>query len=280
MTKNVLAVHDISCIGRCSATVALPIISHYGVETRLLPTALLSTHTGGFTGFTYLDLTDEMQKIITAWQPLDLHFDSIYSGFMASAQQIDVLKNLISTYKTEKNQIIIDPVMADNGELYSVFDQAFVEKMGQLLPFADILMPNVTEASLLTGIPYQADQHDPAYIKSLIEKLQALGAKNIVLTGVKPQAGTVGVAVQADPASSQADGLQIYTTAEISGSYHGTGDVFGSVLTAKVLAGQSLFESAKAAADFVVACIKATPEAADKRYGVNFERVLADQLKA
>ena len=170
--KNVLAVHDISCIGRCSLTVALPILSSFGVETRLLPTALLSTHTGGFTGFTYLDLTDEMQKIMSAWQPLNLQFDGIYSGFMASGQQIDVLKNLISDYKTADNQVVIDPVMADNGQLYSVFDQAFVAKMAELIPFADVLTPNITEACLLTGTTYQADNHDLAYLQTLIGKLQ------------------------------------------------------------------------------------------------------------
>ena len=275
-SKNVIAVHDISCVGRCSLTVALPILSSFGVETRTLPTALLSTHTGGFTGFTYLDLTAEMQKIMTAWQPLNLQTDGIYSGFMASAQQIDVLKNLISTYKTPANQIVIDPVMADNGELYSVFDADFVKKMAELIPYADVLTPNITEACLLTDTPYQSGLQDEAFITELIEKLQAKGAKSVVLTGVSTQAGKIGVAVSHQNSVS-ADNIQIYLTNQISGSYHGTGDIFGSVLTAKLINGESLFTAAKIAADFVVATIQATPEEADKRYGVNFEQVLASK---
>lgn len=271
MTKNVLAVHDISCVGRCSLTVALPIISHFGVETRVLPTALLSTHTGGFTGFTYLDLTNEMRHILTAWEPLRLNFDSIYSGFMASSEQIDVLKALITSYKTVKNQVVIDPVMADNGELYSVFDQAFVTKMAELIPYADVLTPNVTEACLLTNTPYPEGIHSDSFVKKIITALQEKGAKAVVLTGVHHSDEQIGIAVGSDHS------VKTYFAKEIKGSYHGTGDVFGSVLTAKLTNGSSLFEAAQTAVDFVIACIKATPDDADKRYGVEFEQVLANE---
>ncbi|MFC4651350.1 pyridoxamine kinase [Lactococcus nasutitermitis] len=271
MSKNVLAVHDISCIGRCSLTVALPIISSFGVETRLLPTALLSTHTGGFTGFTYLDLTDEMRKILEAWEPLKLSFDSIYSGFMASAEQIDVLKGIIREYKTKKNVSVVDPVMADNGELYGVFDADFVKKMAELIPFADVLTPNITEACLLTDTAYREVQ-DAEFIAELIGKLREKGAKSVVLTGVTYVAGEVGIAVSEENAE-----IKTYFARQISGSYHGTGDVFGSVLTAKLVAGEELFEAAKTAVAFVIESIKATPETADKRYGVEFEQVLASK---
>lgn len=274
MTKNILAVHDISCVGRCSLTVALPILSHFGLETRVLPTALLSTHTGGFTGFTYLDLTDEMKQIMTAWQPLDLKFDGIYSGFMASAEQIDVLKTLIKTYKTKENLIIIDPVMADNGELYSVFDRNFVKKMGELVAYADVLTPNITEACLLTDTPYPAGLHDAALIETLLNKLHEKGAKTIVLTGVKTHEEQIGIAVST---KNHPNHSECYMAQEIKGAYHGTGDIFGSVLSAELLRGQSTLDAAKTAVDFVVSSILATPVSNDKRYGVEFEQVLASK---
>lgn len=277
MSKNVLAVHDISCIGRCSLTVALPILSYFGVETRLLPTALLSTHTGGFTNFSYLDLTSEMEKIMSAWQPLDLQFDAIYSGFMATGEQIGVLKKMIQTYKTEENKIVIDPVMADNGQLYQVFDDAFVERMAELVPFADVLTPNVTEACLLTKTPYQDDQHDSEFIATLLSKLLDQGAKAVVLTGIKTQKGKIGVAVSSDSEYRQKQNkvdFQTYLAEEFPGTFHGTGDIFGSVLTAQLLKSDNLFESAKVAVDFVWETIKATPIDADRRFGVDFEQVL------
>ncbi|GBG95911.1 pyridoxamine kinase [Lactococcus termiticola] len=272
--KNVLAVHDISCVGRCSLTVALPIMSAYGVETRLLPTALLSTHTGGFTGFTYLDLTDEMKNILKAWEPLELDFNAIYSGFMASAEQIDLLREIASIYKKANNLVVIDPVMADNGELYSVFDQAFVEKMKEVIDFADVLMPNITEACFLTDTPYPEGLQTEEFVQELIGKLRRQGAKQIVLTGVQYEAGKIGVA------TSEGEGdLQTYFAKEIPGHYHGTGDIFGSVLTAELVNGKSLEASAESAVDFVLASIEATPEEADKKYGVDFEQVLAARGK-
>lgn len=274
MTKNIIAVHDISCVGRCSLTVALPIISAYGIECRLLPTALLSTHTGGFTGFTSLDLTEEMRKIIKAWQPLDLHMDGIYSGFMASAEQIDVLKELIDLYKHSDNLSIIDPVMADHGELYGVFDMNFVEKMGELLPYADVLLPNITEACFLTSTPYQEGVQSEAFVQMLIEKLQALGAKNIVLTGVMLDDKHIGAA------AARSTGQIDYVLAEkLPGAYHGTGDIFGSVLAAELTSGKTLTAATREAVDFVVKSIKNTPKSADKRYGVEFEQTLANRRK-
>jgi pyridoxine kinase len=265
--KNVLAIHDISCVGRCSLTVALPIISAFGVECRVLPTALLSTHTGGFTGYTYLDLTDEMKKILWAWEPLKLHFDSIYSGFMASAQQIDILKSVIDSNPTSLS--VVDPVMADNGELYSVFDQAFVEKMKEIVPIADVLIPNITEACLLTDTAYPSEITED-FIEDLASSLQNMEAKNIVFTGVSLEPGRIGAAVV-----NQNGDIQYAMAEQQPDSYHGTGDIFGSVLTAELTNGNSLLESAQSACDFVVAAIKETSSDVDKKYGVNFESALA-----
>jgi pyridoxine kinase len=267
--KNVLAIHDISCIGRCSLTVALPIISAFGVECRLLPTALLSTHTGGFTGYTYLDLTDEMQNILEAWAPLNLHFDSIYSGFMASGSQIDILKSVIAANPSSLS--VVDPVMADNGKLYSVFDQSFVEKMKEVVAVADVLIPNITEACLLTDTAYPSVITED-FIEDLASSLQNMEAKNIIFTGVSLEPGRIGAAVV-----NQNGDIQYAMAEQQADSYHGTGDIFGSVLTAQLTNGISLLESAQSACDFVVAAIKETSSDADKRYGVNFEAALANR---
>ena len=267
--KNVLAVHDISCIGRCSLTVALPIVSAFGSTCASLPTALLSTHTGGFTGFTCLDLTDEMRKIMQAWKPLGLKFDAVYSGFLACAEQVDIVKEILKSYKSGKTIAVIDPVMADDGKLYKIFDASFVEKMRELLPYAEVLIPNMTEAMLLAGVPYIDGPYTPEFIASLIAKLQKLGAKNVVLTGVFYKQSELGAAV------SEKDGeVETYFSRKIEGSYHGTGDIFGSVLTAELMNGKTLLEAVASAVNFVVDAINATDKNADKKYGVNFETVL------
>lgn len=268
--KNVLAIHDISCVGRCSLTVALPVISAMGVTCTGLPTALLSTHTGGFTGFTCLDLTDEMKKIQHAWCPLSLKFDAVYSGFLASFEQIEIVKELIREYKKEDTVTVIDPVMADDGKLYKIFDAAFVRKMKELIPYADVLVPNLTEAMLLTDTPYRDGPYREEFIESLIGKLIAAGAKNVVLTGVFFEPSKLGVAV-----GTAGGPAEYYFQKRIAGSYHGTGDIFGSVLTASLMRGKTLLDSAAAAADFVVRAIEATPKDADFKYGVDFEAALA-----
>ncbi|MFV0556719.1 MAG: pyridoxamine kinase [Lactovum sp.] len=263
--RNILAVHDISCVGRCSLTVALPIISAFGVECRLLPTALLSTHTGGFKDFTYLDLTSEMKKILEAWEPLDLEFNAVYSGFMASADQLDLLEEVIQRYG---KFAIIDPVMADNGEIYPIFDQLYVERMKKVLSFADLLIPNITEACLLTDTAYPKEISKD-FIEDLASNLQNEGVKNIVITGVSFDDKKIGAAVIYESGDIE------YAMAEkMPDSYHGTGDIFGSVLTAEWANGKSLLEASQFACDFVVSAIKKTDKTADKRYGVNFEQAL------
>jgi pyridoxine kinase len=252
--------------------VALPVVSGFGVECRVLPTALLSTHTGGFDGFTYLDLTDEMLKIIDAWRPLSLRFDAVYSGFLASAAQIDIVKLLISEYREGNTIAVIDPVMGDHGRIYKIFDADFVKKMSELVPFADVLTPNITEACLLTGTDYKDEPHGKPYIEELLARLKAMGAKNVVLTGVALKEGQLGVACHCE----NSEAISYYFQNKIDGAYHGTGDIFGSVLTGMLMRGNSLADAAAVAVDFVVSSIKATPKDADRRYGVDFEAVLAD----
>ena len=184
MQSKVLAINDISCVGRCSLTVALPIISSAMIECSILPTAILSTHTGGFTGFTFADFTDEMTKIANHWKSLDIKFDSIYTGFLGSIDQVEVVKHIVEMFKTSSNKLIVDPAMADNGEMYKIFNNEFAMEMKKLCIGADVIMPNITEACFLAGVDYKKGPYTKEYIDLLVNKLGELNIKNLVLTGV------------------------------------------------------------------------------------------------
>ena len=274
MKKQVkgLAINDISCIGRCSLTVALPIISAMGIECSILPTAVLSTHTGGFEGFTFLNLEGEFKPITKHWKSINRKFDFVYSGFLCSEKQIDLICNVIEDFKTEENFVLVDPAMADNGELYKIFDMNFANKMKDLCKKADIIVPNITEACLITGMEYKEGKQTEEYISELIYRLVKLGVKQIVLTGVSFKEGTLGVATY----DVHRDELRYYTREYIQGYFHGTGDVFASVLTGSLAKGNDLIDSAKFAVDFTVESILATVkhEDIDLKYGVNFEEVI------
>ena len=181
--KRILTVQDISCVGQCSLTVALPILSAAGHETAILPSAVLSTHTAGFSGYTFRDLTEDLPGITAHWNKEGIRFQTIYTGYLGSAEQIAAVKEIFRTCAAEGCVSIVDPAMADNGKLYPGFDMAFVEQMKTLAFQADIILPNITEACLLTGWPYR-EQYDESYIKGLLDSLRSAGAKTIVLTGV------------------------------------------------------------------------------------------------
>jgi pyridoxine kinase len=266
--KRVLAIHDISGVGKCSLTVALPIISAAGVETSVLPTAILSTHTGGFTGFTYRDLTDDIDPIVKHWQSLDLRFDGIYTGFLGSFQQIELVGQAFEKLKSKDTLILVDPVMADDGELYKIFTPEFPKEMRKLCQKADIIIPNITETCLLTGEPYKPGPYTRTYIENLFAKLAALGVPKIVITGVHFDDRELGAACH-DAKTQKTD----YAFGErIEGYFHGTGDVFGSVLMGALMNGKNLHAASQVAVEFTVASIKRTKAAGtEKRYGVNFE---------
>ena len=271
MQKRVAAIHDISCFGKCSLTVALPVISAVGIETSVIPTAVLSTHTGGFTGFTYRDLTDDILPVVRHWQTLDLKFDAIYTGFLGSFEQIDVMTEVFSVLKTPDNLILVDPVMADNGTLYSIFPPDFPEGMRKLCAHADIIVPNMTEAAMLVGEEYCEGPYDKAYIEALLGRLAKTGPQRVVLTGVYFDDKELGAAVYEN-------GTVAYLMSHrIEGYYHGTGDLFASALLAGVLTGLSLADAAQAAIKLTVESIQRTRAAGtDVRFGVNFEAGLAD----
>ena len=195
MNKKVLTVQDISCFGQCSTTVALPILSACGVETAIMPSAILSTHTGGFSGFTFRDLTEDLPKIMEHWKKEGINFDAIYTGYLGSKRQIEIVIDLFSNLLKEDGMRIVDPAMADNGKLYTGFNEDFVKEMRNLVGASDIVLPNMTEAALLTGSEIVLDNQSGEYIMSIIYKLRDLGAKNIILKGIRNIEGKLGIAV-------------------------------------------------------------------------------------
>lgn len=274
--KRVAAIHDLSGFGKCSLTVALPILSAAGIEVSALPTAVLSTHTGGIPGYTYHDLTPEMEPIMHHWESLHLYFDAIYTGFLGSFEQIEIVKAFFSAFKTPKNKILVDPVMADNGELYKIFTPAFAHGMKSLCEQADLIVPNLTEASLLLNEPYRPGPYTKAYIEDLLRRLSDLGPGQIVLTGVFLKDGELGAASY----DREAHTTGYYFTSRIPGYYHGTGDVFASALLAALLNDFNLEESSALAVRFTAQSILKTYEAkTDYRFGVNFEQSLPEFLK-
>ena len=270
---RILAIHDISCVGRCSLTVALPIVSAAGIECSVLPTAVLSTHTGGFTGFTYRDLTEDIVPIQDHWGTLDLRFQAFYSGFLGSFEQIDLVKQLVAKCSDKGTTVYVDPVMGDNGKLYTVFDMEFPKGMRGLCEKADVLMPNLTELCFMLGMEYRPGPYTWGYIESVFSEAECFGLKKIVITGISFEAGKVG-AVYKDYETGETGSVMMDV---IEGYYHGTGDVFGSALVGALENGISLKDSVRLAVDFTVAAIKRTFESgADVRYGVDFEEGLRD----
>ena len=274
--KRIAAIHDISGFGKCSLTVALPILSAAGVETSVIPTAVLSTHTGGFTGFTYRDLTEDIRPFVQHWKSLNLTFDAIYTGFLGSFEQIELMKEVFDTFKTKDTLIMVDPVMADNGKLYAIFPPEFPAGMRSLCEKADMIVPNITEASLLVGEPYCDGPYTEDYIEMLIKKLHALGPKKIVLTGVFFDENNLGAATY----DSDCGKVEYAFAPRIPGYFHGTGDVFGSALLGALLNGFDLNRAAQIAVNFTAGSIQRTFEAkTDIRFGVNFEQTIPSFLK-
>lgn len=267
--KRIVTVQDISCVGKCSLTVAVPVISAMGVETAVLPTAVLSTHTA-FTGFTFHDLTDEIPPICRHWKEQGFRFDAIYTGYLGSFRQIELVSELFRDFGGEETAIVVDPVMGDNGKLYPGFTEEFAARMAELCGRADVILPNLTEASFLLGIPY-TEHPTEAQVKEILVRLAALGCKNAALTGISLAEGRMGVmAYNADT------GKYFYYDSEyVPARFHGTGDVFASTVVGALARGKSLEEALAIAVDYTVACIRCTlADPAHNDYGVNFEAAI------
>jgi len=275
--KRIVTVQDISCVGKCSLTVALPLISAMGVECAILPTAVLSTHTM-FKGFTCKDLTDEFKPIAAHWKKEQLGFDGIYTGYLGSLEQIDLVKELFADFRAEGGLCFVDPAMADNGKLYPAFDEAFAKHMLSLCAQADIIVPNITEACFMTDTDYRSE-YDEEYAKALLIKLSESCKGICVLTGVGFEPGKTGV-MSYDVKSGE---FYYYCHDKLPISYHGTGDIFSSVCFGALVRGLELKDAVKLAADYTAECIRVTGEDPAKPwYGVNFEQVipqLVEKLK-
>lgn len=268
--KRILTVQDISCVGKCSLSVALPIISSFGVEASVLPTAVLSAHTA-FEGFTFRDLTEDLPSIASHWKSQKIGFDALYTGYLGSFEQIDIVSKLFEDFKTDKNFLLVDPVMADNGKLYSGFNQKFADKMATLCGKADIIVPNVTEASFMLNIPYIPSGYDERYIKELLIRLTDLGCKKAVLTGVNLGDGRIGVYGY----DKEKNEYLNYFREQIPASFHGTGDVFASTLCGGLAIGKSLRDALAVAVDYTVESISATIKNPEHNwYGVDFETAI------
>lgn len=270
--KKILTIQDISCVGQCSLTVALPILSAAGFETCILPSAVLSTHTAGFTGFTVRDLTDDIPAIAEHWKKEGILFDCIYTGYLGSTRQIDDVKNIIATLAASGCTSIVDPAMADNGKLYPAFDHEYVQAMKALAFSADIILPNITEACFLTDTEYR-DSYDEAWIMELLKKLRDAGAKTIVLTGVSYKPETTGVVVL------EGEEPAYYEHRKIAKGCHGTGDVYASAFVGALMHGKSAYDAAALAADYTVRCIEVTQGDPAHWYGVKFELVLPEYIR-
>ncbi len=273
--ERILAVHDISCVGRCSLTVAIPIISSVGIECSGLPTAVLSTHTGGFTGYTYRDLTDDIVPIDDHWKSLGITFDAFYTGFLGSFEQIDIVSRLFDDLRHDGTTVYVDPVMADAGKLYPVFGPDFPQGMRRLCEKADVIMPNLTELCLMLGEEWIPGPYDRRYIDSMLEKAHGFGVRKVVLTGISFEDGKVGAVYKDFETGECGDVMR----PEIPGYYHGTGDVFGSALVGACECGLPLSKAVEAAVNLTVSSIIRTYESGeDVRYGVNFEIGLRDYI--
>lgn len=274
--QRVAAIHDISGFGKCSMTVVLPILSAAGIEVVCMPTAVLSTHTGGFEGFTYRDLTEDLPAITEHWKSLNLHFSSIYSGFLGSPEQVDIVSNFMDTFNSDNTLVYVDPVMADEGELYSVFDDHMVDKMRELCEKADLLLPNITEACFLLKQPYQHGPYTRDYIEKIVRGLSDMGPEKVVLTGVYFDNEKLGAACY-DRAE---DKVEYAFSEKVPGQFHGTGDIFGSFCLAALLNGKSLLDSTQFAVDLTTDCILRTvARETNRREGVDFEGVLPEMMK-
>lgn len=270
-TPRVAAIHDMSGFGRCSLTVAIPVLSAMGVQCCPLPTAFLSTHTGGFTGFTFLDMTEEMPKVAAHWQELDLRFHAIYSGFLASERQIGIVSDFIRTFRRSDTLVVIDPVMGDDGKAYQTYTSALCSGMAHLAELADVITPNLTEASFLLGRPYDQLPQEEAGLQELVRELGLHGRRSVVLTGVSLSPGKTG-AMCFDAKTSRTETVQVDMIAH---PLLGTGDIFASVLTGALVRGDTLFSAAAQAADFVRACaVHTAAQDLPLREGVDFEPML------
>lgn len=267
MYKRILTMQDISCVGQCSMTVALPVLSVCGLETCILPSKLLSTHTGGFTDVKMVQLQEEISGFWQHWKREGLGFDGFYSGYLGGIPQIQEAKKILLDVSASGGCTFVDPAMADGGKLYKGFDREYADAMKELCACADVILPNITEACLLTGMEYR-EEYGESYIQALLDALSGVCTGSIVLTGVGYCPGQTGVVIR------QGEKCDYFQQEKLPKNYHGTGDLFAACLVGSFMGGDSLLSAAALAAEFVAQCIRNTLDDPAHRYGVKFEMAL------
>lgn len=272
MYKRILTIQDISCVGQCSITVALPILSACGVETSILPTAVLSTHTGGFKNFTFRDLCEDIPGIIKHWKSENIMFDAIYTGYLGNCDDVNYVKEIAENLLAEDSKLIVDPAMGDNGKLYYGFNEKYVEAMRSLCEKADLILPNITEACFLLGISYPENVTVEIVDAIKCDLHKKFGA-DVVLTGVGFATGETGVSVLCGGNKYH------YNHMRIGQSFHGTGDIYASAFVGALMKNKSVLASAQIAADYVVKCIENTLDDKSHWYGVKFETALSSLIE-
>ncbi len=267
--KRIITIQDISCVGRCSLTVALPIISAAGVEAAILPTAVLSNHTA-FPEFTFRDLTDEIEPISDTLARLGIDFDAVATGYLGSPKQLDLVSDLIDRFKKPGTEVFIDPVLGDNGSLYKGFTQNFADRMAKFCAKADIILPNMTEAAFMLHEDYR-EEYDEEYIRGLLVRLTSLGTCRAALTGIGFRDDEIGFYMY-DAVSGE---FSHYFNEKLPMRCHGTGDIFASAALGGRMRGLGYTESLKLATDYTLECIRKTlSDPSHRDYGVNFEQAL------
>ncbi|HBR31797.1 MAG TPA: pyridoxamine kinase [Clostridiales bacterium] len=278
MVKRIAAINDISCFGRCSMQVIWPVLSHFGHQVCPLPTALLSAHTGGFDGYSFFDLSEEMEKIATHWRELDLSFDAIYSGFLGSGRQIEIVKSFINDFERESTLVLVDPVMGDNGMIYRTYTKEMCDGIKVLCKSADVITPNLTEAYLLLGIPY-GGQPDSGKQKEMLDALLKIGNKKrhaVIITGIHNAAqGTIGAVFAIKDHDEVIYGSSYATYCDVF--FPGCGDLFSSILLGELLNGRGIYGAIKAAVQFISKVSSyAKRTGSPPIYGVEFEQMIRD----
>jgi pyridoxine kinase len=270
--KRIVSIQDVSCLGKCSQTIALPVISAMGIETSIIPTAVLSTHTM-FEGFTFTDLFSDIRPIMDHWKSQDIHFDGIVTGYLGTVKHIDIIADFYDEFSVDGTLKIVDPVFADNGKMYPGFDDEYAKAVASLCAKADYIVPNITEAAIMAGVPYKTD-YDAAYINDIIDKLAGSGAKNIIVTSVRRGDENGIIARLADGSSYE------YFRPHIDAAFHGTGDLYTSALTGALLRGIDPKKSISLAVDYTRLTLAKTLENETHNwYGVDFEETIPELIK-
>lgn len=271
--KNIVVIESLSCFGKSSVTVALPLLSVFGLSASVIPTVILSTHTGGYINPCKIDLEDFLEPTLNHWNNNNITFDGILTGYISSEKQIDVLVNKIDSIKKENTIFLCDPAFADNGKFYSGFSNDFAGKMLQLCKSADIITPNLTEACLLTDTAYKTE-YDKEYIDSLLIKLYNLTDSTVVITGISFNDNEIISAVIDN------NRISYISSKKISGNFHGTGDIFASCVIGCMLRGKDIQSSVDLAMNYVSQCLEITSQNSnDERIGILFENQLENLLK-